>query len=142
MKFCTAINCMDGRVQVPVIRYLQDRFDAHYVDVVSEAGPNRILAENSNTAAVKSIERRVAISVQHHHSVGIAVVGHHDCAGNPSSAVEQRRHTAAAVLSIRRMFSHVPVIGLWVNDKWDVSDLQEDSENIFMEAMPNGTPDG
>ncbi|MHC5086790.1 MAG: carbonic anhydrase, partial [Planctomycetota bacterium] len=26
MSFCTAINCMDGRVQLPVIPFLQNRF--------------------------------------------------------------------------------------------------------------------
>ncbi|MHA1252503.1 MAG: carbonic anhydrase, partial [Candidatus Helarchaeota archaeon] len=27
MKFCTVINCMDGRVQIPVINYLRKRFN-------------------------------------------------------------------------------------------------------------------
>ena len=40
MSFCTAINCMDGRVQLPVIRFLQERFKVDYVDVISEPGPN------------------------------------------------------------------------------------------------------
>jgi len=41
MEFCTAINCMDGRVQIPVISFLEERFNARYVDVISEPGPNR-----------------------------------------------------------------------------------------------------
>ena len=45
MKFCTAVNCMDGRVQLPVISYMMDRFGADCVDVISEPGPNRIIAE-------------------------------------------------------------------------------------------------
>ena len=129
MRFCTAINCMDGRVQVPVIKYLRDRFGVDYVDVVSEAGPNRILAEGSNIPAVESIERRLRISLEHHQSVGIAVVGHHDCAGNPSSAVEQKHQTAAAILYVRRRFRGVPVIGLWVDENLEVSELQDDSAN-------------
>ena len=32
MKFCTAVTCMDGRIQLPVIAYLQKRFNAEYVD--------------------------------------------------------------------------------------------------------------
>ena len=84
MRFCTAINCMDGRVQIPVIQYLKDRFDADYVDAVTEPGPNRILAEDADTRIRQSIDRRVGISVEGHGSVGIAVVGHHDCAGNPA----------------------------------------------------------
>ena len=123
MEFCTAINCMDGRVQIPVIKYLLERFSADYVDVVSEAGPNRIIAENSDMDLVESIERRVEVSVERHHSVGIAIVGHYDCAGNPSAAPEQMRHTAATVLRIQDRFPQVPVIGLWVDQEWQVTEL-------------------
>ena len=45
MSFCTVVNCMDGRVQLPVIRYLQDRIEVLYVDSVTEPGPVRSLAE-------------------------------------------------------------------------------------------------
>lgn len=45
MSFCTAVNCIDGRVQLPVIRYLQERYGVLYVDVVSESGPVHSLAE-------------------------------------------------------------------------------------------------
>ncbi len=123
MRFCTAINCMDGRVQIPVIRYLQKRFAADYVDVISEPGPNRILADRSDAIAVASIENRVKISVDLHHSVGIAVIGHHDCAGNPASEMEQRKHTTKAVLNIQRRFKNLPVIGLWVDENWHVSEV-------------------
>jgi len=120
---------MDGRTQVPVIRYLQERFGADYVDVVSEPGPNRILADGRDEAAASSIERRVRISVEHHQSVGIAVVGHHDCAGNPSSEGEQFQHTLAAVRRVRNTFSQVPVIGLWVDEEWNVSEIRADADS-------------
>ena len=123
MKFCTAINCMDGRVQIPVIRYLQERFAADHVDVISEPGPNIILAEDSDVNAVESIERRVGISVNHHGSVGIAVAGHYDCAGNPSSVAKQNQHTTAAIRRVQTMFPHITVIGLWVDDNWEVTEL-------------------
>jgi hypothetical protein len=120
---------MDGRVQIPVIRYLQERFAADFVDVISEPGPNRILSEDSDISAVESIERRIEISVENHGSVGIAVVGHHDCAGNPSSTAEQNQHTTAAVLRIRSSFPHIPVVGLWVGDNWEVIELKDNSAN-------------
>ncbi|MGI9568583.1 MAG: carbonic anhydrase, partial [Desulfobulbia bacterium] len=34
MRFCSVISCMDGRVQLPVIRYLQKRFNVDYVDSI------------------------------------------------------------------------------------------------------------
>ena len=142
MRFCTAINCIDGRVQIPVIRYLQKRFGVDHVDVISEPGPNLILADNLDIHTVESIERKVEISVENHHIVGIAVVGHHDCAGNPSSAAEQDQHTTAAVARVRNRFPNISVVGLWVNDNWEVTELNDDSANNSMQATPNGAPDG
>lgn len=123
MKFCTAINCMDGRVQLPVIHYLQKRFNAEYVDVISEPGPNRILAQATNFDLVESIFNRVEISVGTHHSVGIAVVGHHDCAGNPSTKEDQLSQVRDAMESLRRRFGGIDVIGLWVDENWAVSEI-------------------
>lgn len=120
--FCTVVNCMDGRVQAPVIAYLRKRFGADYVDSVTEPGPNAILAAGTDAAAVASIGRRVRISVERHGSVGIAVVGHHDCAGNPADRDRQRRQTEEAARYLREQFPSVPVIGLWVNDAWEVSE--------------------
>lgn len=126
MRFCTAINCMDGRVQEPVNRYLQNRFGVDYVDVVSEPGPNRILAEGEDTEAIASIEGRVRVSLEKHQSVGIAIVGHFGCAGNPSPDDQQREHTLAAVQRIQRSFPGVPIIGLWVDKDWNVWNVRED----------------
>ena len=43
MKFATAVNCMEGRTQLPVIAYLKKKFEVDYVDMVTEAGPVKIL---------------------------------------------------------------------------------------------------
>jgi len=133
--FCTAINCMDGRVQLPVIEYLQQRFGVDYVDALTEPGPNRILAEGSDATALASIERRLRISVEKHGSVGIAVIGHHDCTGNPTPRSEQARQTAAAVRCVRDWIGpSPPVIGLWVDERGCVS--QEDADrDVYTERQ-------
>jgi carbonic anhydrase len=123
MKFATAINCMDGRIQIPVIRFLQQRFDVEYVDVVTEPGPNRILARQSDPHLVKSILDRVGISVERHHSSAVAVVGHYDCAGNPAPEEEQVLHIREAVEFIRQRWSEIEVIGLWVDEHWKVHEI-------------------
>lgn len=123
MTFCTAINCMDGRVQLPVITYLQERFDAAHVDVISEPGPNLLLATTPEPGTVESILERARISVEKHHSKGIAVIGHHDCAGNPVSEAEQRLHTREAVMMLREEFPGIEIIGLWVDENWEVSEV-------------------
>jgi len=125
MSFCTAINCMDGRVQLPVFEFLTDFFDVEYVDTVTEPGVNRILAEATNQPLLDSIETRVRISVEKHGSVGIAIVGHYDCAGNPTPEEAQTDHTQAAVQYIKKMFPDVSVIGLWVDQDWRVTRITD-----------------
>ena len=123
MSFCTAINCMDGRVQLPVIHFLKERFDADYVDAVTEPGPNRILAEQTDKNTVESILCRVGISVNKHGSKGIAMVGHHDCAGNPADKDEQDSQTHAAVAFLKEHYPDVEIIALWVDEDWQVSEM-------------------
>ncbi len=123
--FCTAINCMDGRVQLPVLEYLKKYFNAPYVDSITEPAPNHILSERKNSRAAESIFQRIKISLEKHGSTGIAVTGHHDCAGFPGSKEVQNRLTLNAVAVIRGQFPGVTVMGLWVDANWKVWRLEE-----------------
>ncbi len=125
MRFCTVINCMDGRVQLPVIRFLQQRFDADYVDSITEAGPTLILAEEEDTATVQGIHERLRISIERHGSTRVAIVGHYDCAGNPAPQDAQMLHIRRAVESLRDRYGNVEVIGLWVDENFRVHEVTE-----------------
>jgi hypothetical protein len=114
---------MDGRVQLPVIKYLKRRFGAKYVDVVTEPGPNLILARRSNSDLVESIFERIKISVERHHSAGIAIAGHHDCAGNPASKEAQILHIKDAIATVHGRYRQIETIGLWVDENWEVDEL-------------------
>ncbi len=46
IHFATAINCIDGRIQEPVIKYIQTTYGIDFVDLITEPGPNKILSEN------------------------------------------------------------------------------------------------
>lgn len=126
VKFCTAINCMDGRVQAPVNDFLRHKFKTRYVDVITEPGPNRIIARNSEPQALQSIIKRLTISLQCHHSVAVAVAGHHDCAGNPGRYEQQVADTVAAVTWLRSQVEalrSIPVIGLWIDAQGKVEEI-------------------
>jgi len=123
MSFCTVINCMDGRVQLPVIKYLQKVFRVKHVDTITEAGPNLILATRADAALVQGILRRVSISIEKHRSVGIAVVGHEDCAGNPAPYPDQLGHIRSSVEFLRSRYQGTKVIGLWVDGEWQVHEV-------------------
>ncbi len=123
MRFCSVINCIDGRVQLPVIRYMQKRFHAKYVDVITEAGPNLILAEEKNTNSIQAIFKKLNISIENHNSTGIAIVGHHDCAGNPASKKDQMIHIRRAIRLLEQQFKTIKIIGLWADDNWKVTEV-------------------
>ena len=123
MSFCTAINCMDGRTQIPVNNYLKNKYKVNYVDTITEPGPNKILAEGTDEALLNSILQRLKISIDKHQSVGIAIVGHHDCAGNPVGKTEQIEHIKIAIQKLKSQANNMEIIGLWVDEKWKVNEL-------------------
>jgi len=123
MKFVTAINCMDGRVQEPVVAYMKKEFQAEYVDMITEPGPNQFLAGDVSQSKVDAIIERTLISVEKHGSQVIAITGHHDCAGNPIGRTEQDLQTKMAVTFLKNKFPNVTVIGLWIDENWDVHRL-------------------
>ena len=130
MSFCTAINCMDGRVQLPVNRYLQQRFGVEYVDTITEAGPNLILGQREHPALVQGILKRVTISIERHGSIGISVLGHEDCAGNPAPYDDQLEHILGSVRFLRSQYPGLPVIGLWVDRNWQGHEVVAHDDEI------------
>lgn len=123
MNFCTAVNCMDGRVQLPVIEYLKHHFDVTFIDTITEPGPNAILANKSESFLLQSIQNRIDISIKCHGSNLIAIVGHHDCAGNPTTKTNQLNQIVMAKRYLNNLYPTVDIIGLWVNEYWEVEEV-------------------
>ncbi len=121
--FFTAINCMDGRVQLPVIKYIQEKFDALYVDMITEPGPILYLSEHTEHQLASSIFYRVDLSISNHNPKGIVITGHHDCAGNPTSEDEQiiQIRKSKAILEYR--YPELPIYGLWLDDNFNVHEV-------------------
>jgi carbonic anhydrase len=125
MKFATAINCMDGRTQLPVITYLKEKCKVDYVDMVTEASPVKILADPEERALTDSIKRRVEISTTKHGSRCIAVVGHFDCAGNPVDEGTQKKQIQKSVKTVLSWNFKANVLGLWVDENWIVHEVND-----------------
>jgi carbonic anhydrase len=123
MSFCTVVNCMDGRVQLPVIEFLKKRFQADYVDCATEDCPAHILAGETNRRQIQSILDRIDVSIARHQSKAVAVVAHHDCAANPADKQKQLEQLDISVKYLKGQYPAVEVIGLWVDDNWSVSEV-------------------
>lgn len=124
MKFGTVINCIDGRVQYPVLDFLKKNHDLDFFDATNEAGPLKILTERTEKCRVISLKEQIKTSMEVHGSRLIAVVGHHDCAGNPVERAEQERQIDAALAYLKKAYGdQVLYLGLYVNKKWEVEEI-------------------
>ncbi|MCK8823845.1 carbonic anhydrase [Fuchsiella alkaliacetigena] len=119
-SFVTAINCIDGRVQLPVINWLHEEYGVDYVDMITEPGPNLILADEEDKATIKSIKNRVEVSTKKHNSELIAVIGHYDCAANLADKTTQIEQIKDSIELVNSWNLGVEIIGLWVNRDWQV----------------------
>ena len=116
MEFATCLNCMDGRVQLPVIDWIMKNYDVGFVDMITEAGMDGFLLENE----LDDILRKVDISLNKHGSKSIFLVGHHDCGGNPVDDITHKKQVNEGVVKLRDLFCSFEVVGLWVGSDWVV----------------------
>ncbi len=123
MSFCTSIHCMDGRIQKPIFDYLTRRFNVQFVDVITEPGPCKIVAEQAPENLIHSIDQRLFISLNKHGSKVIAISGHHDCAGNPVSKEEQIRQIRKSAEVLKTKYPEATIVKLWINQNWEVEEL-------------------
>ena len=124
-KFATAINCIDGRTQLPVIDYLKKKYGVDYIDDITEVSPAKILAGRKNAVQLKAIQHRLKISTERHRSEHVAVVAHHDCAGNPVDKKTQLQQIRKSIKSIRSWGFKGAILGLWVDENWLVHEIEE-----------------
>jgi len=116
----TCLNCMDGRVQWPVLRWIRDRYGIDCVDVITEAGMDGVLASQEN---IDEIIRSIDISVRINKSDRIFIVGHHDCRGNPADDQTHHAHILKSVRRVKARWPELDITGLWVNNGWEVEVL-------------------
>jgi len=124
IRFATAINCMDGRVQVPVIEHIRNKYEVDYVDMPTLPGPDKVLAEGKDTSTLESIKKYVDLSVNRHGSTLVAICGHYDCAGNPVDREVHIKQIREAKNVLKSWFSELHVIGLWINQNWEVEEVK------------------
>jgi hypothetical protein len=125
VKFATAINCIDGRAQLPVIDYLKRKYKVDYIDDITDAAPAKVLAGRKNAIQLKTIKNRVKISIEKHGSKHIAIVAHYDCAGNPVDKQTQIEQIKKSIKRIRSWEFNVTILGLWVDENWRVHEVEE-----------------
>jgi hypothetical protein len=123
--FGTAINCIDGRTQQPVIDYIKQNYGVDVVDMITFPGADGIFSDERRLMEASLARQSASISVEKHNSRIIAVVGHYDCAGNPGDKSHHYLQIRKALLKISSSWK-IPttkIIGLYVNDNWQVEEV-------------------
>ena len=122
--FFTSVGCIDGRIQAVIAKYGQQKFNAKYPDTITEAGLVGLLtnkADDTGSLLRESIKKKILISVEKHHSKGIVVHGHQECA--VLDAVDDKTHREdirKSIEVIRQLSGNkVPVIGVFVKRSVD-----------------------
>ena len=126
--FFTSIGCMDGRVQDPISQYGKKRYGVKYMDTITEAGLVGVLGSPSvDKQLLESIKNKILISLEKHHSKGIVVHGHQECAGNPVDETLHREQTVDAASVIRSFVPSdleiMPVFVVRDGENWIIEEL-------------------
>lgn len=122
--FAAAINCIDGRTQHAVIAWMERNLGVQYVDLITEPGPEKLLTQGTPDQ-IADVKRKVAVSVNAHHSQVVALAAHHDCAGNPVAAADHQAQVRQGAQVIAGWGLGVRVLGLWINDAWQVEQISD-----------------
>lgn len=125
--FFTVVGCMDGRAQDVVAGFGRKKFNAIYPDTITEAGIVGIIANNPSPEFIENLKSKLWVSIEKHHSKGILVDGHQECAGNPVSDEQHKQDIRASVEFVKNLISNkVPVIGVFVireGDSWKAKEI-------------------
>ncbi len=130
-KFGTMLNCMDGRTQEPVIKWMKEQFKVDVVDAPNPAGPTNMITKGESQI-IEHYKAETMISVNGHGSVNVVVVAHQGCAKNPISDEEQLAELKESVKTVATSWglpSGVRVTGLWLTRNsdadWGVNHLSD-----------------
>ena len=125
--FFTVVGCMDGRVQSPVVEFGRAKFGADYPDTITEAGIVGLISNNPDSAFVENLKLKLIISIEKHHSKGIVVDGHQECAGNPVSDEKHKEDVIKSVEFVRSLTEDkVPgtgIFGVRRNNTWKAEEI-------------------
>ena len=114
--FFTSVGCMDGRAQGAVAEFGRKKFSAQFPDTITEAGLVGLLSKDAtDERLLDSLKKKIIISLEKHHSKGIIVHGHQECAGNPVDDARHKDDIRKSVQIIKSLVnSSITVVGVFV----------------------------
>jgi hypothetical protein len=119
---------MDGRTLIPLRTFGQKKFGATFPDTITEAGTVGIFAKNPSKEFMAEFKKKLNISLNLHHSKGILIYGHQDCAGHPVSDQQHKKDILKATNLVSSLVDEkIPVVPVFVRREgsdWVVEELE------------------
>ncbi|MDD3985496.1 MAG: hypothetical protein PHY59_06375 [Methanobacterium sp.] len=101
-RFVTCLNCIDGRVQLPVIQWIMENYDVEYVDMITTPGMDGILSDNNSN--IDDIQKKIKLSITVHLTSYIFIIGHHKCLANPVTSKIHKEQIIKSVQRIKKLY--------------------------------------
>lgn len=115
VKYATAINCIDGRTQVPVIEYIKRSDNIDQVDLVTFPGVVKLISENDNQDSIEQVKKSIEVSLREHDPAIITIAGHNNCCSNGVDDEQQVDQIYKAVEVLHTWYPSKQIVGLWVD---------------------------
>ena len=75
-SFATSLSCIDGRVQLPMISWIKNRYSVDFVDTITAPGIDKVIFDGD----IEYIKKSIMISISNHKSSHVIISGHFGCA--------------------------------------------------------------
>lgn len=101
-QFVTCLNCIDGRVQLPVIQWIMENYGIEYVDMITAPGMDGILSDNNNN--IDDIQKKIKLSITGHLTSSIFIISHYNCLANPVTSKIHKKQIIKSVKRIKKLY--------------------------------------
>lgn len=120
----TVVNCMDGMIQLPVIEFVKNVWNVGWVDVITEAAPDKILFENSDNETILRIHRNIQISLEGQKAKHLAIVSHSHCDSHKASDNKKVEMLHCIVGNLKRIYPNADVMGIWIDKEEKICQIE------------------
>jgi len=114
-NYGTVINCIDGDAQLPALRFFNNAWKTDWVDLITEAAPEKLLSEGTDTTAIGHLFRNILESLDGQSEKRLAIVSHATCSccvASKDAKLEMLRKSGRYLV---KQFPDVKVAGIWLD---------------------------
>ena len=120
----TVVNCMDGTAQLPVIDFAKHIWKVSWVDIITEAAPDKILSEGKDKETINHIHRNIEASLGSQRTKRLAIVSHSGCDINGAPDDKKIEMLRQSVAYLTNRYKDTDVIGIWIDGKGNVLKIE------------------